>query len=103
MVTIWKYALIPMVEPIQLRAPSGAEFISCGLDSNNNICVWALVDSEAPLETKKVWCVGTGWPLNGVFAQEEEVDYIGAVAQKPYIWHILVGANGRLLDSRKRE
>lgn len=103
MLTIWKYILVPMVEAINISVPKGAQFISCGLDSNHNICIWALVESNAPLEQKKVWCVGTGWPLEGMVAQTDQLEYIGAVTQPPYIWHIFVGANGRLLDSLRRE
>lgn len=56
MKTIWKYKLKPLCT---LDMPVGAEVLSAR-EQGNDICIWALVDPEALLETRSFGVFGTG-------------------------------------------
>jgi hypothetical protein len=56
MKTIWKYALHPYTSHMM---PVGAKLLSVHAQGSE-ICLWALVDTEAALEERKFVVVGTG-------------------------------------------
>ena len=87
MVSIWKYKIIPLAEVQTFDMPEGAEILSVGIDPQGDICFWALVDTEAREVERRLWCVGTGWPLDEMGI--ESATYIGMVVRHPYVWHIL--------------
>lgn len=85
--TIWKYKIVPLDECQTYDMPEGAEIVAVDTDPLGDICFWALVDTEARLVEKKLWCVGTGWPLDEL--DIPTVQYIGMVVRAPYVWHVL--------------
>ena len=91
MITIWKYKILPLDGPQRYDMPRGAHVISTALDPQRDICFWALVDTNAPLEERTMWCVGTGWPLEDIGMYEGE--FIGTVVKEPYVWHLFTTDN----------
>lgn len=79
--TIWKYVLVP-VGFFYLSMPMGAQVVSIGRDGFGQMCCWAIVDPNAPMEDKALWFGGTGWPLPRGFK------YIGMLNDDEYIWHL---------------
>lgn len=91
MKTIWKYEIAEEGSSI-LKVPLGAEVISCGLDANDNMCVWAIVNPDAMYDEEiEILAWGTGWPL------DFRGKFIGTVTKAPYVWHIFV-VDGRKLN-----
>lgn len=88
MTTIWKYGIYPIDNVQTYDMPAGAEIASFGKDANGDLCFWAIVNTDAPMIEKRMWCVGTGWPLDDI-GMAQEVAYIGMVVNGPYIWHLI--------------
>lgn len=81
--SIWKYQL-EVVDQQQVLMPKNAKIISAGIDNENRICIWAIVNPSAPKHVRAIRIVGTGNPL-------EEADmwtFIGTVPAYPFIWHV---------------
>lgn len=82
MKTIWKYEL-PITDAPEVRMPSGARILSCGLGrQNETILVWAEVNPDNPPTPCGFRIVGTGHPMPGVG------EYVGTVQDVPFVWHI---------------
>lgn len=82
--TIYKYKLGQEIVN-KIDSFSGAKFLSAGWDCDNNLCVWAEVDTSNPTKRFNIFCFGTGWEIfdtNGV------LNFIGTVKDEPYIWHV---------------
>ena len=64
MKTIWKYSL-QVTDEINLQMPQGATILDCQ-DQGNEVVLWAMVDSGAPLQIRRFRFFGTGQiiPLN---------------------------------------
>ena len=61
MTTIYKYQLNDEFNEIEM--PSGAEILS--VQTQNNIpCIWAIVETDNPIEKRKLMIVGTGNEMN---------------------------------------
>lgn len=83
MKTIYKYKLeLADVQPVNM--PMNAEIL-CAKVQDGNICIWALVDSNAPMIRRVIEIIGTGNPIADVGRSRK---YIGTVEQNPFIWHI---------------
>lgn len=54
--TIWKFTLEPVCE---LQMPEGATVLSVGVQGEN-ICLWAMVNPDAPKVTRSFVGFGTG-------------------------------------------
>ena len=84
MITIWKYKVEPDLVNQVYKMPVGAQIVSFGLDPNEDLCFWAIVDNYAQGEDHAVACVGTGWDANfGVLAR-----FVGSVTKDQYVWHL---------------
>jgi hypothetical protein len=59
--TIWKYVLIP--EKLTISIPEGATVLTAR-EQGNEICIWAEVYTEKPLETRTFEIYGTGHNLS---------------------------------------
>jgi hypothetical protein len=86
MKAIWKFSLEAKDSEgpfVDVKMPRGAHPYFVGLQGAG-LFVWAMVDTEAPLETVRFAVVGTGreWP--------EGFHGIGAVIDGPYVWHVAV-------------
>lgn len=88
MTTIWKYEVFPIDNMQSFDMPAGAEIVDFGLDPQGALCFWALVNTEARLVERHVWCVGTGWPLEECGIAQEVV-YVGRANNGPYVWHLI--------------
>lgn len=54
--TIWKY---PLTAASGLRMPQGARLLAVQVQAED-VCLWALVDPEAPMVTRTIRVFGTG-------------------------------------------
>jgi hypothetical protein len=100
---IYKYPL-DLTERQSIRMPSGATILSLQVQ-HGQICLWAVVDPDAPLMDCVFLIVGTGHPLpdevERVYAesftrhpQGGGGQYIGTVqmAGGSFVWHVFTGA-----------
>lgn len=85
--TVWKYILTASAIN-HIAMPAGGEIISCGLDGDKNLCVWAEVDSSEEAKDQKLIAVGTGMILPDE-ADDEIRQFIGSVTMPDgLVWHI---------------
>jgi len=82
MTTIWKYTL-QIDDGEMIDMPRGARPLAVQVQAGD-MCLWAAVDSRAPLVRHKFNIGGTGHPL-------PDGEYIGSVQDGPYVWHIFDG------------
>lgn len=61
---VWKYPFIPR-DVLQVDMPIGAQALCVQLQDGRP-CLWALVESEAPVGTRTFRVVGTGHPAEGL-------------------------------------
>lgn len=85
MIAVYKYEFA-VANEVDVEMPSGAEVVAVGSQDTNHICLWAIVDTDKPVTTRKFQVCGTGHPLDSVGP------YIGTVFDGPYVWHVF-GAN----------
>ena len=83
MITVWKFPL-SYLDRFSLEAPRGAEFIH--FDMQTVPTVWALVDSNAPLERRPLRMAGTGHELPA----GHDYDHIGSCidTNTGLVWHL---------------
>lgn len=86
----WKYHLHLVGEQL-LKMPAGAWILSVAHQPVVGLCVWALVDPEAELVTRRIYIRGTGHALAGAAAAE----YVGTVVEPDgkLVWHVWAGAD----------
>lgn len=82
--TIWKFQL-KLQDRQKISMPVENAVLHVGLDPNRNICLWAAVDSKAPVSDVEIVIVGTGHPLPHVGS------YIGTIVIAAYVWHVFTG------------
>ena len=88
MTTVYKYTVFPSQEAVEVEMPEDAMILSFGVDGLNRPCIWALVNTENPIEKREFFCVGTGWNLDEIFAGEPVV-YAGSVTDAMgMVWHL---------------
>jgi hypothetical protein len=83
--TIYKYPISTAAAFTIIDVPKGAVFIHVA-EQFGTICLWAMVDSEAPLIKRQIRVIGTGLPADDV-----KIDnYIGSilVLKGTYVFHI---------------
>ena len=81
MKTIYKYTLD---EPV--RMPKGSTVVQVGIQ-DGLYCVWATVDTDAPVEERQFVVVGTGRELTA------NMHHVGTVFENPFVWHIMEKKN----------
>ena len=86
--SIWKFGLNGGNTRIKEKV---IKWLSAGYDTSGDICVWAIVDSEAGVDERveyDILQIGTGWD----FSQDEldNMEFIDTVKEGPYMWHIFV-------------
>ncbi len=69
---IFKYPF-PVSDVINLDIPKGAYILTVQVQ-NEIPCIWALVDPEAPTESRGFRCFGTGHPID---VEIHNTSYIG--------------------------
>lgn len=75
--TIWKFALGDDIE-----MPAGAAIVQVS-KQNGAPTLWAVVDPDAPTETRAFEVLGTGWPFPPAAA------YVGTWFSEPFVWHVV--------------
>lgn len=81
--TIWKFPL-PLMDFPAVTMPANAEILAAQMQGSAP-CLWALVDPDAPMETRLFAIVGTGHPATDRVLFE---NYIATVQDGPFVWHI---------------
>lgn len=84
MITIHRYEIIPN-DRITLTMPARARILSV-LPSDRveyGISLWALVDTDQPMEPHVLYVHGTGHPLTVPLAR-----FIGTVSHGQLVWHV---------------
>ena len=84
MKTIWKYP-IHITDEIRLEMPMGATVLDVQMQGSS-LCLWALVDTHKPLETRRFRIFGTGNPFD--LDDEWAWGFIATVQVSPFVWHI---------------
>lgn len=79
--TIYKYLLTDEVEQnILIKNRAIIRHVSI---QNGGICLWAEVDTTLDDVIRKIFVIGTGWPI-----PENCNTYIGTVHVDPFVWHV---------------
>ena len=61
---IFKYSIDPSVSIQHHFLPKDSQILSFNAQGTL-LCFWAAVDPDAPQETRKLACIGTGWQVPG--------------------------------------
>lgn len=85
MKTIWKFP-IRITDTQTVLMPKGAQILSVGTQGNR-LFLWAMVDSNAALESREIAIFGTGHPLPD---SELAAAFIGTTQQHEgaLVWHV---------------
>lgn len=83
---IFKYTL-ELTDVQALHLPSESKILHVDVQ-NENICLWALVYENWPVESRMIRIVGTGHPVDTA-----DLIHLGTVQQGPYVWHVFEQKN----------
>lgn len=78
--TIWKY---PISFCTTLDLPADARVLSVQIQGDSGLCLWALVDSDAPKRARRFQVFPTGGQ-----APPHDWPYIGTVQDGALVWHV---------------
>lgn len=85
---IFKYPVhITDLQTIEMH--KGAEILCFQVQETihgNFPTLWAIVDPDAPKETRSFRVIGTGNPI-----ENDMREYIGTVQMPPFVWHLFEG------------
>jgi DNA-directed RNA polymerase subunit RPC12/RpoP len=83
---IYKYPL-PIGNDVEISIPMGAQILTVQVQ-NKRPYIWAIVDTDAPLTTRRLCLRGTGHPFNG-----KEGKYIGTyqLVNGDLVFHLFEG------------
>lgn len=77
---IWKYKLDGLISQIQI--PIEAKVLTVQTQ-NEQPHIWALVNPNNEMETRKFTVIGTGHPFD-----DTNMKYIGTFQDGPFVWHL---------------
>lgn len=90
MKTIWKFPL-EVTDHQAIDMPEGAKLLSCQ-PQNGGLCLWALVESEAPVVPRLILINGTGHPfqVDGHPASTVNLEFIDTAIMHggALVWHV---------------
>lgn len=78
---IFKYQ-VPLQDSVSVPMPEGARILSAAGTESDTLMVWAIVDTDAPLEDRTLLIRGTGHPLGTVG------DFIATIQDGTFVWHL---------------
>jgi hypothetical protein len=78
MKTIYKYIITR--NPIEM--PQNAVVVHCAKQDSYH-CLWAIVDTDNPVEQRQFDIIGTGWVL------EDDMRHTGTFIDGVYVWHVI--------------
>lgn len=96
--TIFKYPLVMDAVVQTVEMPKDAIILSAGMDPHNNICIWAMVDTEEETEKRKVFIFGTGWDVTDFIDAIGSMDFIDTVKSEFYMWHLFIDSKEEEFD-----
>ncbi len=87
MKVVYKYALtFPCCE---VAMPKAAQILSVQMQQNN-MCLWALVDTEQPKELRYLEFHGTGNPFNPF-----GLVHVATIQEGQFVWHLFERIAGK--------
>jgi len=91
MKTIWKYEIV--LGEFILSMPTGAHILSMAVQAGR-VCMWALVNPDAPTVPRRFNCVGTGHPIDA----DELGSFVGTcmLAGGGLVFHLFDLGDGQL-------
>jgi hypothetical protein len=78
--TIYKYPVPVRGDTLKVEMPAEAILVHVAMQ-NEVPHVWARVDTDQPMVTRRFQWFGTGW-------QDMPDGYVGTVHQSPFVWHL---------------
>lgn len=82
--SIFKYPL-PLADHFSVEIPAGSSILTVQIQGDVP-CLWAIVDKDAPMRTRRFAIYGTGWELP---PDEFQGEYVATVqAELGLVWHI---------------
>jgi len=93
MLTVWKYAF-KLNDEVRIEMPMGARLLDVQVQ-RDDICLWALVDSDLPRTIRRFVIHGTGHPIA---RKSEELGYVGTfqLAGGSLVFHLFEIVEGGL-------
>lgn len=83
---MWKY-LLKLQDTQRIKLPKYAEIRSVGLDPQQELCFWALVNPDVPAEQEvMIYIYGTGHTIPADLVSS--LTFLGSVLQGNCVWHI---------------
>lgn len=80
---IWKWVLM-MDDHQEINVRKGIKWLHVG-NQGRNLCIWGMVDENAPKATAKIRIIGTGNDF------EENVGrHLGTAIIDPFVWHVFL-------------
>lgn len=84
MTVIYKYR-IAIADEQRIEMPDIRKFLHAGLDSNNQPCIWALVDTKCGMGKATIRVAGTGNPVGPDFFG---LTHVGTFKMDVFVWHV---------------
>jgi hypothetical protein len=94
--SVWKFKVEESMgpwAPQTIQMPAGAKPVAVGLEPSTEVtCVWALVDTEAPLQDYTFLFIGTGGELPKA-PGDTDWEHVGTAGldggqNGKYVWHV---------------
>lgn len=82
MKTVYKYPLA-IRDRQEIKMPGKPVLLNVGLDPQDDLCVWALVNPEHENKPMTFFVHGTGHPVDS-----DAYIWLGTVRQGPFMWHV---------------
>ena len=84
--TIWKFPFegTELSGIIEIKMPLEAEVIHA-CKQNGVYCLWAIVDTEAPIRVRRFHIISTGFPLQ---EGSHSHHHIATILDGPNVWHV---------------
>jgi len=82
---VWKFELSQSAKSTYLRMPLGAVILSAASPHRGSLMLWALVDTEQPVEeTREFLAMFTGEDV----PQEEGLSFIQTIFVEEFVYHV---------------
>lgn len=90
MKTIFEFP-IKIIPEQEIQVPVGAEFIRIDLDELGQPTLWAIVESDNPLESVRLYAIAALRPISlGAI-------YLGSFLATTQVWHVFRSARRRVI------
>lgn len=77
--------------PYTIELPKGATVLSCGLQNNENVCIWAMVDpNQTEMIEVEFYIFGTGWNISDDIGND--LRFIGTymISDGMFVYHVFM-------------